>query len=91
MSFPVNIFTNFLALTDVLSADDLYETRLDNNSTGSVLFIGKNITPFASTSANTWYIKKLSYDSNGFVDRVQLPNEGAGFLYNWDNRASYFA
>lgn len=91
MSFPTNSFTGLLALSEVLQDEDLYEVRLENNSTGSVLYVGKNITPNASTSDKTWYIKKLSYDGNGFVDRVQLPDDGIGFKYSWDDRGTYFS
>lgn len=85
-----NNFTNFLALTDVLLDDDLYETRLENDTDGKVLYIGKSISANSSTSEKVWYIKKLSYDVNGFIDYIQLPVDGAGFLYAWDDRSTYF-
>jgi len=91
MSGTQNSFTNFLAVSEVLNDEDLYEVRTENDSSGKVLYVGKNITPNAATSASSWYIKKLGYDGNGFLNRVQLPDNGIGFLYTWDNRASYFS
>jgi hypothetical protein len=91
MSVPVNSFSNLLALSEVLQDEDLYEIRLENDNGGSVLYVGKNITPNADTAAPTWYIKKLSYDGNGFVDRVQLPDDGIGFKYAWDDRTNIFS
>lgn len=86
----VNSYTNFLSLSNVLETNSLLETRLENDSSGNVLYIGYATTPGALTSASVWYIRKLSYDGNGFVDYIQLPSNGYGFLYSWDNRATYF-
>lgn len=91
MSVPVNKFLNFNALSDVLNDEDLYELRTENDSAGRVLYVGKNLTPNASTTDESWYIKKLGYDSNGFLNRVQLPDNGIGFTYCWDCRATYFS
>lgn len=85
-----NNFTNFLALEAVLSQGDLYEQRMQNASNGQILYLGKNITPNALTSDPTWFIKAFTYDSNGFINRVQLPLNGPGFFYVWDNVATYF-
>ncbi len=87
----VNSFSGLLALAQVLDNEDLYETRTTNNDTGQILYVGKNITPNASTAAPTWFIKKISYDGNGFLNRVQLPDNGAGFYYVWDNVSDYFS
>ncbi len=87
----VNSFSGLLALAQVLDNEDLYETRTINNDTGQILYVGKNITPNASTASSTWYVKKISYDGNGFLNRVQLPDDGAGFYYTWDNVSDYFS
>lgn len=91
MTVPSNAFTNLLNLSEVLQDEDLYEIRLENDNGGSVLYVGKNIVPDAPTDDPSWYIKKLSYDGNGFVNRVQLPDDGIGFKYAWDDRASIFS
>lgn len=85
-----NVFTNFLAVSEVLSDEDLYETRLENDVNGNVLYVGKAVDPGTPTDEPKWYIKKLGYDINGFLDLIQLPNEGANFTYAWDLRATYF-
>jgi hypothetical protein len=90
MSFLTNSFTGLLALAEVLSDEDLYDVRLENDVDGNVIYVGKNITPNASTAVNTWYVKKLTY-TGGFVTRVQLPDNGIGFKYSWDARATYFS
>ncbi len=91
MAYLTNTFTNQLALEAVFQDDDLYETRLENDSSGKVLYIGKCTVPNGATDERIWYIKKLSYDVNGFIDRIQLPDDGTGFLYTWDDRATYFS
>lgn len=91
MSSPQNAFTNFLAVSEVLNDEDLYETRTENDSSGQVLYVGKSITPNADTSQRIWYIKKLGYDGNGFLNRIQLPDDGPNFTYAWDDRADYFS
>lgn len=85
-----NAFTNFLAVAEVLQDEDLYETRLENTVEGKILYVGKSITPSADTSQRIWYIKMLHYDANGFIDHIQLPNDGPSFTYSWDDRATYF-
>lgn len=89
MSSP-NSFSNFLALAGIINPANLYETRLENNASGQALYYGISLTPSAPTSVNNWYIIAFSYDINGFLDYIQLPNSGIGFLYSWDNRATYF-
>ena len=90
MAFPQLAFSNFQQQSDFLTDDDLYEVRTENNSMGQILYIGKTIYPNASTADPVWYIKKINYDSNGYVDYVQLPINALQFGYIWDNRASYF-
>ena len=91
MVTPLNAYTNFLAISDVLEDNDLYEVRTDYNAQGQILYIGKNITPNASTALQNWYVKKLLYDINGNLERVQLPDNGLGFRYSWDLRSTYFS
>lgn len=86
----LNIFTNFLAVADVLSDEDLYEVRLENNNIGQVLYVGKTIIQNALTSDFVWYIKAFQYDGNGFISRIMLPNNGPSFTYSWDLRSTYF-
>jgi hypothetical protein len=89
MSSPINAFSNFLALSPVIKYEDLYEVRIENNSSGQPLYIGYTITPNAPTSDAVWFIKCINY-TGSYVSWVQLPNLGYGYLYVWDNRATYF-
>jgi len=86
-----NSWTGFLALSEVIDLSDLYETRIDNDSNGKILYIGYTQTPNAPTDQPIWYLLQLEYDGNGYLSRKRLPNNGAGFLYTWDDRATYFA
>ncbi|PWU06768.1 MAG: hypothetical protein C5B43_01260 [Verrucomicrobia bacterium] len=90
MVFQTNFFSNQLALEAVLQDDDLYEMRLENDSQGRVVYTGQCTIPNGDTSELIWFIKKISYDSNGYIDRIQLPVNGIGFMYSWDQRATYF-
>jgi predicted carbohydrate-binding protein with CBM5 and CBM33 domain len=84
-------FSGILALEAVLSSNYMYEKRLINDSNGNLLYVGFNQTANALTASNTWYILKMSYDGNGFLNRVQLPDLGIGFNYIFDDIASYFS
>jgi hypothetical protein len=86
-----NSWTDFLALEPVLGAMSLLEKRMENDSLGKILYIGYSMVANADTSANLWMIRKFSYDVNGFMDRDQLPKNGIGFLYSWDDRATSFS
>jgi hypothetical protein len=90
MAFPTNIFSNFLALDVVLTQEDLFEVRIENNANGQAIYVGKTQIQDAGTNQPFWALTKLEYDINGFLERVRLPDGGQGFLYIWDNRASYF-
>lgn len=87
----LNAFTNFLAISEVLQDEDLYEVRTENDAQGNVLYVGRSTMPNADEAEGIWYIKKLSYDGNGFLNRVQLPVDGPNFTYIWDDRATYFS
>lgn len=91
MSLPVpNAFTNMLALSSVIQMNNLLETRMTNSVLGQIQFVGWSNTASASTSESIWYVIALTYDVNGFLDYVKLPNNGPGFIYSWDNVATYF-
>lgn len=85
-----NIWTNFLALSSVLGIEDQQETRIENDVNGKILYIGIARSPSAPTNERIWFITKLGYDVNGFLDYKQLPVDGPGFVYVWDDRATYF-
>jgi hypothetical protein len=91
MSSPIqNRWTNFLAVSEVLDLDNLYETRIENDSSGKILYVGLSQLARAPTDEPIWFVFKLSYDGNGFLDYKQLPVNGAVFTYVWDDRATYF-
>jgi len=86
-----NRFTNFLAYQGILALDDGYEKRFVVDDSGNILYTAKCLTPNASTADNIWSVLKIHYDINGFIDRVQLPDDGEGFLYNFDDIVTYFS
>lgn len=85
-----NSWTNFLALSEVMELDDLFEYRMENDSSGKILYVGMAQNAATPTDEPLWYIIKLNYDGNGFLSYKQLPVNGAGFIYVWDDRATYF-
>lgn len=87
---PPDVFTNILALSSVIEPNDQFEIRMINNDSGQILYIGKALTPSADPASAIWFIKKLSYDVNGFLNYVQLPVNGAGFYYIWNDVTTYF-
>lgn len=91
MSLPTpNTFTNALALSSIIQMTNMLETRLTNSVSGQVQFIGYTNVAAGSTAEAIWYVLALSYDVNGFLNHVQLPNNGPGFIYIFDNVATYF-
>ena len=86
-----NSFTGLLALETVLSLSSLQEKRAINNASGQILYLGISLTPNADTSLPIWMVLKFEYDSNGFFDHQQLPDDGAGYIYVWDDVSTYFS
>lgn len=91
MPIPTNIFDQINNLASTLGTTDFYEQRLDNDSSGKPLYVGFSATPNENVNHTTWFIRKLGYDANGFINRVQIPDSGSGFIYSWTNRATYFS
>ena len=96
MSSPQqNGFVNILAMEAVISNSYLYEKRLIlDPDTGQTLYVAFNQTPNASTADSTWFALKFHYQTVGdkdYLSRVQLPDDGFGFLYSVDDIATYFS
>ncbi len=91
MSIPSNVFDQINNLASTLGTTDFYEQRLDNDSAGRPMYVGFSPKPNANVDNQIWFIRKLSYDNNNFINRVQIPDNGAGFIYSWTSRASYFS
>lgn len=91
MSAPLNNFTDLLALESVIAANAMLEKRMENDSSGKILYVGLTPQASAPTDEPVWFICKLAYDGNGFLSYYQLPNAALGFVYSWDDRATYFS
>lgn len=91
MTFFNNPFTKIEVFGDTIGTDDFFETRIENDGSGNPLYIGRSPIPNESTANNTFFIQKLSYDGGGAVSRIQIPDDGGGFIYAWDDRATYFS
>jgi len=94
MGIPASasIWTDFLALQGLVNPSSLYETRMINDSSGKILYLGTCITPNGDTSLPIWNVIKFGYDGNGILNRQQLPDNGSGWLYIWDDvQSDYFS
>jgi len=89
MAIP-NMFSEIFALGQTIGNEDFFEQRIENDADGNPLYIGWCPVANGATSEEIWWIKKLHYDANGHVDWVQLPIGKKGFLFAWDDRATYF-
>lgn len=91
MTAPTNnIFSPPLSFQGILSPQSALELRTVNTVSGSTLYIGYAPIENANPALAVWYILKYHYDSNGFMNRQQLPKNGPGFIYIWNNMATYF-
>ena len=62
---------------------------MDYDGSNNLIYIGYNKKPNAPTAESSWYIVKLTYSGSN-VTRYQLPDTGAKFGYDWDNRTTFF-
>ena len=85
-----NTYTQFLALQSVIPREDLYKVVIENNASGQPIYVGKSKDPAALTSDPVWELTHVIYDGSGYLINVNLPLNGQGFKYIWDNRATYF-
>ncbi len=66
------------------------EIRYERDADDVPLYIGYNREPNAATTATTWFIVKNTVASQA-ITRQQLPDNGVGYKYAWDSRATYFS
>jgi len=91
MSSPPNIISNILDIGEqTIKNTSFYETRIENDSAGNPLYVGRTPIPNGDPADTIWFITKLLYDGNVFLEHVQMPNDGLTFKYAWDQRATYF-
>ena len=77
---------------DQSNAFDYYHNRFfENDSNGNPIYAGFSAIPNAVESELVWFVKKIYYDSNQSVLRVQMPDDGVKFAYSWTDRATYFS
>lgn len=90
MSFPTNIFDSSEQLSDTIGSYNFFEQRIENDVDGNPIYVAWSPVVGANTAEAIWFIKKIYYTA-GFITRVQLPDNGNGFIYAWDDRATYFS
>ena len=87
-----NQFNNIIRVGEnTLGTDDFYETRIENDANGNPLYIWRSPIPNADPDDRVGFVTKLHYDGNGFLSRVQIPDDGQSFTYSYTDRASYFS
>ncbi len=80
---------DFSILENVANSELFLEKRM--SYTGDNLeYVGYSRNPNESIDADTWYIIKMTYTGTN-VTRYQLPDNGPGFRYVWNDRATYFS
>ena len=55
--------------------------QFDYDGSGNIIYMGEYPEAGVSYTNNGWYIKKFSYDANGFLIRIEGPLRGS-----WSNR-----
>ena len=63
-------------------------TAMENDSNGRAVYIGYAMPGSAKSSAR-WQIRKITYDSNGFITDIQFASGELEFNKIWENRAIY--
>lgn len=86
---PPNIFDNLEQLSGVLGIEDLLEGRFENDGNDNPIYVGYSPFVNADPSEAVWFIRQIIYEGTAIV-RTRLPDDGIGFIYVWDDRASYF-
>ena len=76
--------------TGILTLNDLLEGRFENDGDDNPIYIGYKMIPNGSPLEPIWYLIKVEYVGTGIV-RKRLPNDGRGFKYIWNDRATYFS
>lgn len=73
----------------------LYHKEVDTTRwTQKIAYSGDNVEyvgqakPGTTSATAGWSIKKLTYSGSNVTD-VQWANSDSGFIFVWDNRASY--
>lgn len=80
---------DFSILDTIASSELFFEKRMEYDGSNNLIYIGYSHVPNELTSADSWYIVKLTYTGTNLV-RYRLPDSGPKFGYVWDDRATYF-
>lgn len=65
------------------------EIRLDYSAGTNPIYVGWAV-PGTASSVSLWKIIKLTWDGNDNPTRLQHASDAPGFIYEWDERATYF-
>jgi hypothetical protein len=92
MSIPQNSISEIIAFAgQTIGIDKPYEVRTENTGGGDPIFVGWSPIANADPNQAVWYIQKIHFDGNGFLNRVEQPVGDKGFVYVWDDRATIFS
>lgn len=67
-----------------------WETRIAWDVDGNPEYVGK-AAPGTASSESFWQIKKITWDANGNPTLVEFANDSSEFLFEWDERTTYFS
>lgn len=91
MSFLSNVYSPIERVQNTLGTEDFFEARFENDANGNPIYAAWTPIVNGDPSLKIWFIKKIHYDSNQSVIRVQMPDDGVTFTYAFDDRATYFS
>jgi len=67
-----------------------WETRISWDANGNPEYIGK-AQPGTLSSESFWQIKKITWDANNNPTLIQFANNSSEFIFEWDEKATYFS
>lgn len=80
-----------LSIMNVASDTTFFlQKNAQNDASGNPVYVGYSIPGTGDDEAG-WFITKQTYDGNDALTEQKVASDVPGFIYVWDDRATYFA
>lgn len=86
-----NIYSPIERVQNTLGTEDFFESRFENDANGNPIYAAWTAIVNGDPALRIWFMKKIHYDANQSVIRVQMPDDGVTFTYAWDDRVANFS